>query len=503
VTGPGAIARDYVVSTTYRKHEQSGPKWTEARGELGAGALVQVPFRPFRPEEDYHRQDVHRKRLRPVRFLAAVPGAPSAKIGSIAEIALGLLPAAGSPPETVLATILEYVALPLRWEPLNGASQHRGIPSGGGLFGAELFVIGRDQGGPVCLRQVPEDGVLRHDGARPECKDLLADADLAFVIVGNLASFVNPYGEFSPCLVSLECGIMQAQLSLLCLAHGWTCEIETRHDYNAVSRALRLDHWNRVPAMIIRVSGPSAGEAIERLPRETISSSEAVAPDDEADNYPRMRDLIETIARETPPALSPPPAAPPAVPVDSAGPQSSTDMLEHMRSRTSGYNEDLNQALGRVEMADLAVLARDIATLHALEGRTDLAGVRLSLTLLATNYVEGVDCPFAVDLRSGNMFPAAGPSSYWNRLMFTIAVDDVAEERRSGSRAFLLNHFAAGALAQWICLAATAHGLFARPLRGYDEGSANQFLGLEHRAILQVACGVGRRVNPPYDLRWR
>jgi nitroreductase len=87
--------------------------------------------------------------------------------------------------------------------------------------------------------------------------------------------------------------------------------------------------------------------------------------------------------------------------------------------------------------------------------------------------------------------------------MFTIAVDDVAEERRSGSRAFLLNHFAAGALGQRICLAATAHGLFARPLRGYDEGSANQFLGLEHRAILQVACGVGRRVNPPYDLRWR
>jgi hypothetical protein len=501
MTDGGRILRDYVVSTTYRKLEQDGVKWSEARAGHEPKGETPLSSRSARPEDTYRRQEVHGRPMRRVRFLAAVPGPSSARTGSIADIAHGRRPAAGAPAQTVLATILEHAALPLRWEPLNGASPHRGIPSGGGIFGAELFVVAREEQGPALYRQVPQDGALRCEESGDGLESLLAGADLAFVIVGNLASFVDPYGEFSPCLVSLECGIMQAQVTLLCIAHGWRCEIETRHDYRPVSAALGLGHWSRVPAAVVRVTGPGAADSVRPMRREAVSTSERIRNDERADDYPRMRDLIGLISAETLGPSGPAPMPPADVPVDPAT-ESRADLLQVIRRRTSGHSHDLVQGAGQIAMADLAGLAAEIAMLHSTEGLTDLADLRLHLGLVARDSRSGMDSPFAVDLRSGSLSPAASPSARWNRLIFTIGVDDIAEERRSGSRSFLLNHFAAGALAQRICLAAAARGLFARPLRSYSEAGANRYLGLESRAILQVTCGLGRRVNPAYDLRW-
>jgi hypothetical protein len=495
------IARDYVVSTTYRKEEQAGLKWSQLRGEGGATDGLGIALRPDN-SEDYQAQGVGQKPVRASRFLAAVPCPSITQVGSITDIARGLLPAAGSPPEAVLATILEHAALPLRWEPLNAATQHRGIPSGGGAFGAELLLIAPDHDGLACFRHISHDGALKREGSSRALLGILAGADLAFVIVGNLASYLIPYGEFSPCLASLECGIMQAQLSLLCRAHGWTSETVTRHDYRAVSEALQLGHWSRIPAIVMRVTGPGAGEAVMRFRRETLSTSEIVPRDPGADEYPRMRDLIDTIVNEPVPPRPANCIVPEGASATGIAAGSPIDLLKLIRHRSSGLSADLNRPDGRAAVAVLTALAAEIAVLHSLEGPTDLAGVRLSLTLLATDQVGRQALPFDLDLPDGRLSPAVEPSTQWSRSTFTIAVDDVAEERRSGSRSFLLNHIAAGALGQRICLAATAQGLVARPVRGYPESTANMFLGLEDRAILQVACGVRRQANPSYDLRW-
>jgi hypothetical protein len=496
------IARDYVVSTTYRKEEQAGLKWSRLRGERDAAGAPGIALRSDGVEDGHQARGAGQRSVQASRFQAAVPGPSIAQVGSIAQIARGLLPAAGSPPEAILATILEHAALPLRWEPLNVAAQHRGIPSGGGAFGAELFLIAGDHDGLACFRHISQDGVLKREGGSRSLHGILAGADLAFVIVGNLASYLDPYGEFSPCLASLECGIMQAQLSLLCNAQGWTSETVTRHDYRAVSEALQLGHWSRIPAVVMRVTGPGADEAVMRTRRETLSTSEAVPRDPGADEYPRMRDLIDTIVNEPVP-----PAPAGRIVLDRASATgiaggSTIDLLELIRRRSSGLNADLNRPDGRSAIAALTALAAEIAVLHALEGPSDLAGARLALTLLATDQVGGQASPFDLDLRDGRLSPAAEPSKPWTLSTFTIAVDDVAEERRSGSRGFVLNHIAAGALSQRICLAATAYGLVARPIRGYAESDANMFLKLEDRAILQVACGVRRQANPAYDLRW-
>ncbi|HEX9964806.1 MAG TPA: hypothetical protein VGB04_07465 [Allosphingosinicella sp.] len=501
IAAAAPIARDYVVSTTYRKEEQAGLKWSRLRGERDPGGGAGGPPRPDRPEDDHQGEGAGQKAVRELRFLAAVPGPSVPNVGSIADIALGRLPAAAAPPEAVLATMLEHVALPLRWEPLNVATEHRGIPSGGGAFGAELYLVAAGHDGLACFRHVSQDGALKLEGSGPALQGILGGADLAFVIVGSLARYLNPYGEFSPCLASLECGLMQAQLSLLCRAHAWTSETVTLHDYRAVSDALQLGHWSRIPAVVIRVTGPGAGEAVTGFRRETLSTSEVVASEP-ADEYPRMRRLIDAIVNEpAPPSAGPGPLPEGASPAGLAA-GSSIDLLDLIRHRSSGLSADLNRQDGRTTMAVLSGLAAEIALLHSLDGATDLAGVRLSMTLVATDQAGGRPMAFDVDLRDGRLTPAAEPSTRWSQFMFTIGVDDVAEERRSGSRSFILNHIAAGALAQKICLAATAQGLFARPLRGYSEASANMFLGLEFRAILQIACGVRRQANPAYDLRW-
>jgi hypothetical protein len=384
---------------------------------------------------------------------------------------------------------------------LNDGTQHRGIPSGGGAFGAELFLIARDHQGLARFRHLPQEGALIHEGSSRDLQEILAGADLAFVIVGNLASYLDPYGEFSPCLASLECGFLEAQLSLLFRAYGWESETVTRHDYRLVSEGLQLGHWSRIPEIVMRVTGPGASEAVERCRRETLAAAAAVPSAHRADDYPRMRELIETIVDEPVPACQaasaiPQGASPAGI---AAGPP--TALLELIRHRSSGRSADMARQDGRTSMAVLAALAAEIAELHSLEGPSDLSAASLSLTLLATD-AGGQAVPFDVDLRNGRLSPAAEASKAWTQCMFTIAVDDIAEERQSGSRSFLLSHIAAGALGQKVCLAATAHGLFARPLRGYAEPEANRFLGLECRAILRIACGVKRQANPAYDLRW-
>jgi hypothetical protein len=494
------IARDYVVSTTYRKEEQAGLKWSLLRGERAAAGEPGIAL--LSDEEDHRAQRSGGRSVRETRFLAALPGPSVTKAGSIAEIAGGLLPAAAAPPEAILATILEQAALPLRWEPLNVATQHRGIPSGGGAFGAELFLIARDRDGLACFRHVAGDGALKQEGAGASLDGILGGADLAFVIVGRLASYLDPYGEFSPCLASLECGIMQAQLSLLCRAHGWTGETVTRHDYRSVSEALQLGHWSRIPAVVMRVAGPGADEAVRRWRRETLATSEVVARDSDADEYPRMRELIQTIAREpVPPCAADGAVAKGAAPAGIAA-GSPMDLLQLIRRRSSGLNADLNRPDGRIATAVLTGLAAELALLDSLEGPTDLAGVRLSVNVLATDQISRQTSPMDLDPGDGVLSPAPEPSRPWSQFTFTIGVDDVAEERRSGTRSFILNHIAAGALCQRICLAASAHGLVARPLRGYPEAGANMFLDLDHRAILQVACGTRLQANPSYDLRW-
>jgi hypothetical protein len=61
----------------------------------------------------------------------------------------------------------------------------------------------------------------------------------------------------------------------------------------------------------------------------------------------------------------------------------------------------------------------------------------------------------------------------------------------------------AGWVAHGICLAAAAHGLFARPALSFDEVSLGQLLGLEVDAtlLMTVTCGSGRFLEPMLDLR--
>ena len=61
-------------------------------------------------------------------------------------------------------------------------------------------------------------------------------------------------------------------------------------------------------------------------------------------------------------------------------------------------------------------------------------------------------------------------------------------------------HLAAGAQAQDFSLAATAFGLFARPLRMMREAVLEGGLALPGPLVYQVMCGLNRSTNTRWEL---
>ncbi|WP_027893598.1 nitroreductase family protein [Calidithermus chliarophilus] len=99
-------------------------------------------------------------------------------------------------------------------------------------------------------------------------------------------------------------------------------------------------------------------------------------------------------------------------------------------------------------------------------------------------------------------------SSEWHRALFMppgfqarncstvwFVSGDTAPIHRHGMGAFRAVHTTAGAVAQYLSLAAAASGLFARPSLSFDEAYIDRLLGLErtsHAALYQVLVGKDR-----------
>ena len=79
-------------------------------------------------------------------------------------------------------------------------------------------------------------------------------------------------------------------------------------------------------------------------------------------------------------------------------------------------------------------------------------------------------------------------------------VDLADAEARHGAAALRRLHLAAGAQAQDFSLAATALGLFARPLRMLREQRLEADLALPGPIAYQVMCGQDRSTNTRWEL---
>jgi hypothetical protein len=483
------IARDFFVATTDRRSELAGLKWDMLRRgpEPGAARAPRPPqaappgFASFTGGERLHEP-----------FTATAYHLP--------RVAPARAPGGLSPGET-LALILRYAAMPLRWEPLNQLSQHRGAGSAAASFPIDTYVIAPQPGGPA-LRCSPLDFALLDEG-RPPPGPLADTGDaLTLILVGCHDVCARDYGALSASLLALEAGMIAGQIGLLAALLGWRAGAMAVPDWRPCREALGLDHWSDMPMVRLRLAGDGASVAVSSLDVSRIRTLKPVARHASAEAFPRLRALIER-------ALHPGCGAAGTAGADvatEAFPAWAADrgLLAAFASRSSGPGGAAAGWPGIWDGAMRDALLADLAILDAVAAATRPA-VPLFLSLCGRTAAADPLRAYQVDLPASSLSPGpAGPlegsvppDSFCT---FTIGVDDKAALDRQGAFGFTAAHVAAGSLAQCICLAAALHGLTARPLRSYSDKHASALLPVAARALLQIQIERPRRANIAYHL---
>ncbi len=511
---PLSIIRNYIVATTDRRLELQGPKWAAARQALSASMATSrlETVHPHAINARFEAQDFSFEHYRARACQLSGNPPPDARPGADQADAVAL------DAVTKLSLLLRYSVLPLRWEPINEAAQHRGIASPAALFPIDLYVIGKTLHGVSILRSSPRDLCLIIERENAHLDEVQYPADtLTLAIIAKLGNCVEPYGEFSPCLVALEAGMLQCQLSTLCAALGWQAEVCARHDEHAIRNSIGLEHWSEVPLVSLTIRGDGIANLLNKLQVHEINTLRPAARHGLSEQYPRMRELISAA---TQPALSTRPALTRKHSESLNGHDSSGwrtarwsagyDLFKAIENRSSGYGEGISGWRSDWSAAQLRALLDDAAVLFKLKGESDLPRVETAVSLAARFSADGAVQTYTFEPDTGRLAPlASSPAAlavatamcrFNHCLMVNIGVDDAGALSALGPRAFFSSHIAAGALAQCFCLAAAGHGLTARPLRSYTDREANLLMPLNMRIILQIQVGFETHPNPAFLL---
>jgi hypothetical protein len=395
--------------------------------------------------------------------------------------------------------------MPLRWEPLNLLSQHRGVGSAAASFPIDTYVIAPQSGGALALRSSPLDFALLDEGGPSPGPEVGAADTLTLILVGCHGVCARDYGEFSAPLLALEAGMISGQIGLLAALLGWRASAMPARDWRPCREALGLDHWSDMPMVRLTLAGDGASSAVSSLEVSRIRTLKPVARHASAEAFPRMRALIERASQ----AGGGPAGAAVAGAATEAFPAWAADrgLVAALARRSSGPGGSVAGWPNAWDQATRDSLLGDLAVMDGVvEATRPLIPLFLSLS---GRTAEGDSLQtHQVALPAGSL--SAGPAGRVRTLegsvppdsfcIFTIGVDDKAALDREGAFGFTAAHVAAGSLAQCICLAAALHGLTARPLRAYSDKHANALLPLEARALLQIQVEHPRRANIAYHL---
>jgi len=485
------IARDFFVATTDRRSELGGSKWDLLRrgaGPVPAGAPTPAQAAPpgfasFSGGERDHE--------------------PAAAIAHhLPRPAPAQAPVDLSPAEK-LALILRYAAMPLRWEPLNLLSQHRGVGSAAGSFPIDTYVIAPHPGGARVLRCSPPDFALLDEGRPAPGPPVGAPDALTLILVGCHGVCAREYGELSASLLALEAGMISGQIALLAASLGWRARAMPAQYWRPCREALGLGHWSDMPMVCLRLAGDGASSAISSLKASRIRTLKPVARPARADAFPRLRAMIE---RASEAGGGPAGPAVAGAGMEDAFPAWAADrgLPAALASRSSGSSVPAAGSPDPWDRATRDSLLGDLAVLDGVAGATrpaiplflSLSGRTAEGDSLQTRQVALPACSLSAG-RIPEFADSLPPGSFG---IFTIGVDDKAALESHGAFGFTAAHVAAGSLAQCICLAAALHGLTARPLRSYSDKHANALLPLEARVLLQIQIERSRRANISYRL---
>ncbi len=440
--------------------------------------------------------------------LHALPWQLPRELLSLGDFIGGQAPPAGAlDTATGLAVLLRHLAAPLSYQPLNPYPVHRAVPSPRCAWPCSLLLLQRASQGVQVWRYEQDHHALADAGWLQGGDALLGTHTMALLGVARFWSLAERYGDSAPFNTMLEAGMAQSQVQLLARALGWAAE-PLEHDPAALQAAAPLLQPLEAVGHALRFS-PAAGPLQLNGPavRTAVAGHQPGAG--LLQRFTQLGALAAPFAAVGP-AAELPPLATAALPVPAA--HRGHGLLALMRDRRSGNDRPGLAPRLAPQAADAAAqllaLWRGIAAQrHTLPGEASLQPLLLWLQ----------DRPALLDLHGrAQPVPAGAPLAQRlqdampsPRVRHTAAamtchalwcVDLADAEARHGAAALRRLHLAAGAQAQDFSLAATALGLFARPLRMLREQRLEADLALPGPIAYQVMCGQDRSTNTRWEL---
>jgi Nitroreductase family len=416
------------------------------------------------------------------------------------------------PPLRSLLLVLRHLASPARREPLNTYALHRCVASPRGAFPLRLQLVLRGASGPARrYAYEPEHHAFEDLGEDEAAQALVGEHGVALLGIAPFWALADKYGEFAPYAVTLEAGMLQAQLLHLVAAVGWRgaalaeAELACAAAEPGAFEAVALGWRGGVPGL---------AETLAAMPRRRVRLAATRAAADLDVRFPRLRALAA--------AFSPRADAGPA-PTGSVGPgadpvhgpcgaDAQADLFALMRRRSAG--NDATGMAPRLDPLPAGACERLLATTRALAarrgslpGEPQLAPVCAWLDSEPERLIDlqGQALPHPpgslADVMQGAL---PNPGLRWNLRPFKCALiltaPAEAAQAAQGGGALRRLHIAAGALAQDFSLAATAEGLAARPMRMLGEQALQRGLALPGLPLYVVLCARNRSTNLSWEL---
>lgn len=407
-----------------------------------------------------------------------------------------------------LSLFFKYLAAPLRYEPFSESSVHKATPSSRGRYPLQYFLLCSVAGGVRAYAYVPEFHALQELPAIQA--PALEEGRSALVCVGKAWRYAEEYGEFAhvPCV--LEAGHAYSQIHHL-------AEVLGIGDADDPDRELGRGFCAQPFEVPFYGVGLRLECDIDQLELHAARVGSPLPHDDMEERFPRLGLFQRCFdSGRSPPRMATSSASEGLTTGDRSR-VGGRGVLEVMRNRTSGNNHvGVSAVLADVPVGTLASI---LATWRAIRGRRVRNAaegmLEMSLAWLANEAgqepgiydVDGHSLPDGAwrgDLRDAvaRMLPYANTKHNLSThaAILIVQADSIDAIGRLGDAALREIHIAAGAAAQDFSIAASAHDMFARPVKMMREARLESEVALPSQVVYLVLCGYARSANPTMEL---
>ncbi len=404
--------------------------------------------------------------------------------------------------DDTLADILRHCCLPLRFEPANGTLFHRGIASPGANYpidvrlhvptmGEEKYWLRLDPTAACLFRTIPVTVKENRDD------------EIRILLNGDLNKLLDPYGDMSANLVTLEAGMAAHQIALFAQSTGMDARTHLIGNARQMRDELGTTNTDLWPLVEIRLSHPT--EKIAQglchgtfRPTRRANAELSVADFPFLEDYRRACESYDAQSEDIELGRTD----------ETSSPSYSSEELRHLcLNRTSGALSGDGRLDETWSQTEIEQLRDELAKSESAGPSNDMgrfATVHFSFRVAVGEVYSFAWQPVtgAFSKRPTLHFELDAMTNMHASLVATFGVDDASLLSRLGPRGHLAANAMVGMLIQRVTLAVTSVGRDARAIGAFNGIEANQLLSFDQRAYLQLKANRSIRPNPFFRIDW-